>query len=507
MPSRHAPVLAAASLVAVLFLLSLTLRPVHADVYYLALLLTGLTLLPLVIRAASGTLDLFEPIVPISLLIGLTYSLRAIYIGYAAPRDVSFGRLSYSDQVAGALALTIAAYGALLAGYYVLAGPLRIKPLSTWRFAWRNWAPVADAVKIAILLGISIYGVRMSGATDFEVVTNTTTLIGLAASGVQLTGCILALHMAAGDTRLWVKLALWGIVLPLAVWLSLALGSKAQLLLFVYAAVAARHYVKQRTPLGVALIVAIVAVLTVFPTINVFRDTGAPNDSVLTRIADVPNRFAGMTAREYVGFAAENVLSRSNGIDALALVMKYDVSAELGNPSAYAAIPFYAFIPRAIWPDKPVINQGARFGQLVLVGGLEGKESLTSFGMFHIGDLYVSFGPVGVLIGMLALGCLYRLVYKFFDPLHTPNLGIKFLYILVLWSMVNGFESDVPTVYSNLLKFLPIWIAVTIWMTPRGGNFALRRRSASTANRPEPPSQPIPIAPSSAAMSHRAHNR
>jgi hypothetical protein len=303
-------------------------------------------------------------------------------------------------------------------------------------------------------------------------VTAATTLIGFATSSLQIAACLLALYGAGGQAPPWLRFAVWGVVLPLAAWQALALSSKASLLSVVYMVVAARHYVSRRAQLSMALAVTVVAILTVFPVINVLRvddPRTVARGSLVERVAGVLDGFAGMTATEYARFAAENAMTRFNGIDALALSMKYDVSDQLGNPTAYAYIPVYAFVPRLLWPDKPVLDQGVRFGQILLIGGFAGADSVTSIGMYHIGDLFVSFGAIGVLIGMMALGCLYRLVYAFFDPLHTPDTGAKFLYILVLWAMVSGFETDVPTVYSNLLKYLPLWLAIKLWVSPSVG--------------------------------------
>ena len=65
---------------------------------------------------------------------------------------------------------------------------------------------------------------------------------------------------------------------------------------------------------------------------------------------------------------------------------------------------------------------------------------------------------------MCLLGCLYRLFYKFLDPLNSQDLGFKFLYILVLWDMVSGFQTDIPSTYANLLKSLVVWIAIKVWL-------------------------------------------
>jgi hypothetical protein len=476
------PALGAVALFGLLVLTSLLVRPERAALYYLALLLAGLALLPLVVRAVAGTLDLFEPIIPISLLIVLAYSVRTMYIAYV-PRSIGFGSLAYDDQIAAALLLTMAAYLALVFGYYVLGGALRPKPMSERWFAGRRWAPALPGWKILVLLGIGTYATRVAAAsgTGLQDVTAATTLIGFAASSLQIAACILALHAAAGHASPWLRFFVWGVAVPLAAWQALTLGGKAYLLSVVYIVIAARHYVSQRTRLGIVLAITGVAVLTVFPIINVLRvddPRTVARGALVERVAAVLDGFAGMTPAEYMRFAAENTMTRFNGVDALALSMKYNVSDELGNPMAYAYIPFYAFVPRLVWPDKPVLDQGVRFGQILLIGGFAGASSVTSIGMYHLADLFVSFGAIGVLIGMMVLGCLYRLVYAFLDPLHTPDAGVKFLYILVLWAMVSGFETDVPTVYSGLLKFLPLWMAIKLWMSRPLPSTALRRPAA-----------------------------
>ena len=147
--------------------------------------------------------------------------------------------------------------------------------------------------------------------------------------------------------------------------------------------------------------------------------------------------------------------------------MKYGDAIDLGNPDAYWQIPLYAFVPRAVWHDKPVILTGTEFARLFVTPSEEGLREYPSIGVFHVGDLYASFGGSGVLIGMCLLGFLFRVVYQLFDPARSPDLGMKFIYIVLLWGIVNGFESDIPTIYGNLLKSLVIWILIKLWLNGR----------------------------------------
>ena len=71
---------AAALVLALIFLTPFAVRPVDTPAYYMGLALFLLTLLPVVVRLMTGDLDVFEPIVPISLLIGLAFGIRAMYL-------------------------------------------------------------------------------------------------------------------------------------------------------------------------------------------------------------------------------------------------------------------------------------------------------------------------------------------------------------------------------------------------------------------------------------------
>ena len=436
---RTADIVCVALVLTALFFTPLVLRPADAQAYYLALVLTTLTALPVVARIASGTFDPFEPIVPISALIGLAFGVRTMYLAYEPVTlfPLRIGYLRADEFTSSALLLTIVAYCSLLAGYYVIAGPIRFSPSGASR--WGRWAPTTlSGPKMAALLGIAALATAVSGPISLDGVEASTTPLAVLGSLVGVTGCILALHVAAGDTRRWLQLALWCVVIPLAAWQSSVFTAKTPILLAIFAILAAYHYARRQLTLSVLVVGVTLSVIVVFPLVNAYRSPPGryqepiASSGLVGQIVAFPTRFAGMTSGEYVRYAGEGVLSRSTGVDALSLLLKYDVSRELGNAGAYLAIPLYAYVPRAVWPTKPILSQGGLAGQLLAVPGLDGMNNTSSYGIFHIGDLFVTFGVSGVLIGMCVLGCLYRLFYKFFDPMHNPDLGMKFLYILLL---------------------------------------------------------------------------
>ncbi len=474
----------AALVLALIFLTPFAVRPVDTPAYYMGFALFLLTLLPVVVRLMTGDLDVFEPIVPISLLIGLAFGIRAMYLVYD-PSSFStwLVRVSFDDFIWRALVMAVAAYCALLVGYYLVAKPvvtlLRHNPYvprRTWPRTMHGGKLLTLVVVALAAMAVRVYLGEFAANSTAEV-TSVTFVLGILSTLAQYAACALALYIAAGDNRPWLRVLLWAGVLPLAALQSLAFGGKTPILLALYAVMAARHYAKRRLSVPVLAAGIVVAVLVVFPTVNAFRVpseralAGSSTDPTIegfaSRVVAIPSLFSGMRASEYAQFAAESVLGRANGIDSLAVIMKYGDAIDLGNPAAYWQIPLYAFVPRAVWHDKPVILTGTEFARLFVTPSEEGLREYPSIGVFHIGDLYASFGGSGVIIGMCILGFLFRVVYQLFDPARSPDLGMKFVYIVLLWGIVNGFESDIPTIYGNLLKSFLIWILIKLWLNGR----------------------------------------
>ena len=78
------------------------------------------------------------------------------------------------------------------------------------------------------------------------------------------------------------------------------------------------------------------------------------------------------------------------------------------------------------------------------------------------------------------------LIYRFFDPLNSPDLGMKFLYIFVLWNIVSGFQGDIPSHYANTLRSLLLWVPLKIWLNARSADKATRQSPVMYAGMARP---------------------
>ncbi|MCA1590859.1 MAG: hypothetical protein LC734_10855, partial [Acidobacteria bacterium] len=64
------------------------------------------------------------------------------------------------------------------------------------------------------------------------------------------------------------------------------------------------------------------------------------------------------------------------------------------------------FIPRVLWPDKPVASEARKYSDLYF------NYPDNSFAITPVGDLLRNYGPLGVPIGMFMFGMLLRIIYR-----------------------------------------------------------------------------------------------
>lgn len=99
-----------------------------------------------------------------------------------------------------------------------------------------------------------------------------------------------------------------------------------------------------------------------------------------------------------------------------------------------------ALIPRAIWPDKPIIGDVQSYGTLFF------RFSTNSFAMTPFGDLLINFGPLGIAPGMFLLGALMRVFYAGLIEQSPGAVGRAGIYVLLLTqlSMEGSFGTIIP---------------------------------------------------------------
>jgi hypothetical protein len=108
------------------------------------------------------------------------------------------------------------------------------------------------------------------------------------------------------------------------------------------------------------------------------------------------------------------------------------------------------WIPRAVWPDKPSINDANQFYQVAYgVSTHEGLETV-SIGVGVMTEAYISFGWAGVLVIMFLMGVFYD-VYRHLFFTESSGLLMTGLGIALLPQIING-EAQIAVYLAGLVQ-------------------------------------------------------
>ncbi|PZX45757.1 hypothetical protein LY56_01317 [Roseinatronobacter thiooxidans] len=265
--------------------------------------------------------------------------------------------------------------------------------------------------------------------------------------------------------------AIEGILMLILIALHVVVGAlsafKSQIVFPFLIAGFAYFIVNRRMPIyffGFAAVALIMAYVVIDPFRAHLGLRGAPPASITEAVDAFSTAFS---MREDLAHAsditrAEAIVSRLDlsGMTALAIdyVDRGSLSAEQRQKFQESILlaPILAYVPRAIWQDKPSYSPGVWFNQNV-----RGRwnDSSTSVAMGPIGYLYMAGGSFGVALGFLGFGMLQALI---FEGIGRARAGGLIIYLGVAATLVMIPTSFGPAV-TGVLRMLPI-VFVVQWL-------------------------------------------
>ena len=234
---------------------------------------------------------------------------------------------------------------------------------------------------------------------------------------------------------------------------------------------------RRRIPWKAAAMVVAVTFLVLVPANEAYRISlrspgGASAGTIADRLTD-PGLYR--PDRSVANGVAYGFL-RFRHIDHVALVVRYTPQEfAFGDGSHYYLLPFFVFVPRAIWSDKPVLDVPAQFSRTYwqIPPSIRTSQPVT-----QVGDLFRNFGLPGVAAGLFAWGILLSLWTRFWRLRRSPRLDLVYLYAMVVG--VLYVESDLPFIIATTARSLPLALAVAWLLLPgragEPGYLTLRRR-------------------------------
>jgi hypothetical protein len=192
----------------------------------------------------------------------------------------------------------------------------------------------------------------------------------------------------------------------------------------------------------------------------------------------------GQQTEGMADYQDQTVLSRLTTINQLSQVgrLVQDQGYLHGETLDYLS---YAFIPRFLWPDKPIIQKGAWFAFQIGLANVDSHGVIhNSINMTIPGELYLNYGWGGVWIGLTILGVLISALWRttMFWSKPKNTLGSAFAFYLV-WPWI-GFSlgADLQILVTLIAVYLAL--LVTGWGLPmlRRVSIKPRRRAAAAVS-------------------------
>ena len=119
----------------------------------------------------------------------------------------------------------------------------------------------------------------------------------------------------------------------------------------------------------------------------------------------------------------------------------------------------YAPIPRFLWPGKPQDFFGNEWG--VQEGYLNSDDYLTSYNLPWLPQMYLSYGPIGIIIGSIIVGIILFLLNRFYWT--APNRPWDYVMGLVALLLMFAIDSDFSVTFGILAKFIMIDMFVRLF--------------------------------------------
>jgi hypothetical protein len=367
------------------------------------------------------------------------------------------------DAIGPALVVVAAALAVFTVGARLASGPARRLPSLKFP-SWR--APTDTALLVTFGLGLLGTGIGMVTKTygyaadpqatnQFTALAQPITFLA-ALSGLAVLATALT-YFGSDGKRLGLPLAAFVLIATALGFFIGVKGLAVQPLLFVGLA-----YVRSRgrVPWVRIVLVAAVTLAVLVPVTDSYRKS-LRNEAVSQSqaLSQAVSHRPAESAASSLTASFDYVFTRFRLIDSVALIVTNTPRAfPYAGGSRYWSLPALIAVPRALWPEKPAINDSAEFSHSYW----EVPQNIsTSTPITQSGDLYRSLGLGGVIVGMLIWGLVIGGWQRAYERWRSPRMEMIFLYTLVYF--VAYVESDLPQLVATAARSLP-FAALVAWL-------------------------------------------
>ncbi|MEE3331768.1 MAG: O-antigen polymerase [Myxococcota bacterium] len=361
------------------------------------------------------------------------------------------------SNIVAAQVVVLVGVMSMFAGYFYPAsgalGRVMPKPVFDW--------PHSSALMVAVVMVSAGWFVTLGSQFGLVPRSFGSGALGAVASGTYFGVGLLAIIHAKFKSK--PALVLIYLLIPPAMAIAFLTGSKRFMLAPIMVA-ALGYYIANRRMDTRWIVAGGLLLMVIYPVAQFWRDVVLAGNQlgmvdVLARPGRAVSLISAFLANADLSMHFEQGLQSATArIDALGVVTRIvtdtpgRVPFQGGWTLAYVPI---SFVPRIIWPDKPVIM----VGQWITDNYGGGPAIRSNTGSAWIGELWFNFGYPGVIVGMGVIGAYFRILHEAFFRVFTVPACLSCL--VILWATCTTIEMNLIAPFNGVIFNLmgPILIA------------------------------------------------
>jgi len=415
--------------------------------------------------------DLFEPIYVAAFVFLMMFWFRSIYV-LGGGSDL-MGERPFRPDILGAWNLSwlylLLAIALFYGFYYSRVGVAVAHAFAPLPGQWAVGRAYA-AIWILLAVGLAallILTQQLGSLASFlfrksEVFSTLGTgplvlLAQCAALSLQVAYAVLLKRRSPGA---WLVFLL--IALP-AVTAQAAQGMKGAFLFMFFSLLILRHYIVRPLRLRSVLLFVAVGILVVFPAFTALRQA-----------SDVDSYQQQWTYYSEPTRALDIAVQRFSGIEGLVFIVGHTpqvMNYQFGRTYLNVLV---SWVPRQIWPEKPVLGFGQIFTPIYL--GHVFRPGGTTYAPTIFGEAYVNFHVAGIILVAILGGIFLRAFYEYLI-IRSRNLSGAVVYANSLPYVLVGLEAhSVAWLTTGWIFLVSVGLSLFV-ATRRPAHIALRIRT------------------------------
>ena len=421
------------------------------------------------VKLRGESIDPFEIIYPVCLILVLNYGFRAAWV-FFNPSIIHNSAIIDSKILNSALFYLIIGTICFLAAYYSRIAKKIAKSFPTLKGNWSQRNLFNKILSVYLLgIGAIVYGFTQHyfariAYKSIEQVPAQNYIMNF--SKYTWYALIIALITNASHQRKF-KQIIFISMFAISLTLAIVGGIRGDVVFLFFIIFMFYNYRRRLANLKRLIIPFILILLFLFPFMldyrNFYKDNfnrGWKLDQIGKSLSYAYRKIFDFSFERYFAASLKILPDRQHAMDSFCVIIRdtpYPNPYMMGRD--YLWIVPNAIIPRTIWKDKPEFQDGAIFPIQYW-----GVDPLSWPSPSSFVDLYMNFGLIGIIAGMLLLGVLYRFMYLYFivnTNVSSPGL---FFYIVLCWPMLALIGEQPLSNLSEIIKIIIYLVPIHLFM-------------------------------------------